>query len=586
PLVTPLGWRLHKLPLPWLKLAMVGMFVAEIPLPLAALVPGVPGAVAGLGIAGLMVGIWLSGNFGYFNLIVIALSVTLLDGDGLRGLGLASLTDPAGPLLVTHLVALHTGFALVVFPLNSFSAQAWSHWPLFQRIRPGWLAGPVHLLRALQQFRLVHPFGVFPPGTMPGVKCVTVIEATHDGTDWFECRHRFSPTTETSRPRFVAPHHPRGDQAVIYETFGLNGTSILHAFIGTGLPYAYSHVSGAKLLVDRMLDGRAAGYSTVFFAEETTERLRVPPVAVRIRTVMLEPTSVAEQRESGRWWRRTTIGPHLPETRRDPGLRGDVLPPPELWHWEDVLWKRRTHLERVRRAALAGASSTSAALEWPEGLGAADVEAFWSEFVPRVARADRSNWDDLPALARRLEAELGRDALRRHERILGRLCFGLAAKLEPLFLGEGLPPLLGLRPATIDVKSYLHLGMLLHVIALEGREAFERVWEDPRRAAEHAAGLTLAGGLFLQALFRNEAFVFEAQKLRLLQAILEPERDDRPPPPPAIQALAERAFGAVEVIPFLREQFRGVAAETGEPERYPRFALPPDGRAVRVPEVA
>ena len=84
PLASPLGYLLHKAPVVLLKGAMFVMFVQEIIMPPILLVPGTPGIVAGLSIIGLMFGIWACGNFGYFNLAIICLCVTVFDSTALR----------------------------------------------------------------------------------------------------------------------------------------------------------------------------------------------------------------------------------------------------------------------------------------------------------------------------------------------------------------------------------------------------------------------------------------------------------------------------------------------------------------------
>jgi hypothetical protein len=83
------------------------------------------------------------------------------------------------------------------------------------------------------------------------------------------------------------------------------------------------------------------------------------------------------------------------------------------------------------------------------------------------------------------------------------------------------------------------------------------------------------------ATFQYEALIFQAQKRRLTTRFLFPERPggmtkyDRD----AIVML-EQLSGAMELMVFLEDQFRGPEFEAGFPEHYPTFAHQPDGEVV------
>ena len=57
-------------------------------------------------------------------------------------------------------------------------------------------------------------------------------------------------------PKFVSPYHPRGDQAVIYETFGLNPTSLISGMVGPWDPYSYGTQPAANVLCQCIVEGR------------------------------------------------------------------------------------------------------------------------------------------------------------------------------------------------------------------------------------------------------------------------------------------------------------------------------------------
>jgi hypothetical protein len=591
PLATKLGWYFQKAPIAVLKVALIAMFIAEIPVPFMLLGTGTVGILGGIITGLLMVGIWLTGNFGYFNLAMIALCVVPFDTLSPTHFHVASMFAADAPRFTNAVLLVHFIGALLVFPLNSFTAQSWSHWPLFMRVRPKLLKWPIDFFRALQPIRCVHPYGVFPPKTMPPVKCVAIMEATWDGEHWEECKHPFSPTAPNSQPRFVAPHHPRGDQAVVYETFGLRDSSMLHGMIGSGNPYGFSARLGVLSIAQRVLEGYGPLYGDVFFTPDTFPATRPPPKALRMRTHMLLPTTHAQHVATGNYWTREPIGPHMPVTHLDPLYWEELLDEPEMWHWEDIIWKRRSKLSAVTKRLRAGENPHTAVLAETDEISAADLDLFWGEFLVRVREVDRSDWQALPDLVDGLRARYGRKQLRKHERILGRYGFMLHDKLDPLFLDSGLMPIFGVGKAAIDVKSYMHLGMLVHIILVEGKDAFERVLREPLAANDYVSKLSISTGLYMTGIFRFDTFVFEAQKMRLLKAVMEPKRVQFSLPDPkltaALDEMAKRAFGVVEVIPFLCEQFKGPRFDGGEPENYPLFEMSADGVAERiVPELA
>ncbi len=196
----------------------------------------------------------------------------------------------------------------------------------------------------------------------------------------------------------------------------------------------------------------------------------------------------------------------------------------------------------------------------------------------------------MPDLVEALRRDYDAPTLFAFERLLGRYSFMLTDQLDHLFFDAGLMPVFGKGHPKLGLKSYLHLGMCIHLVICEGKAAFERVRAEPLTLNEHAAKLTVSNGLFCTALFRYELFIFEAQKMRLLQTVMEPKRAQFSLPDPrltaALDQIAMRLFGAVDIVPFMREQFRGPRFDHGYPEHYPTFSLDSNGVVVQDPSPA
>jgi hypothetical protein len=112
----------------------------------------------------------------------------------------------------------------------------------------------------------------------------------------------------------------------------------------------------------------------------------------------------------------------------------------------------------------------------------------------------------------------------------------------------------GVREPQIEVKSFFHLGMLIHYIIGEGKEAYLSVFREPALAATYADEMTTETGLFFTGVFWYETLAYHARKFRLLQKYYAFE-------------YAPGLPGFIALIPFLTEQF-----EIPGEEHYPKFA--------------
>jgi hypothetical protein len=581
PLPSPLGWYVQKLPTILLKPLVLFMFFTEIPAPCFALVPGVLSLVCAACTVFLMIGIQSMGSFGYFSILTINGCIPLLDNTTPGALHVATMFSPGAPVLVNAFVLLHTASACFAFLFNSWVGQTWHMWSFWYRL-PRVLQLPFDLFRLLHPFRWLHPYGVFPPNTGPGVKMTLLVEVSWDKRKWHEIVLPFSPTNPKSPPKFIAPHHPRGDQAVIYETFGLNPTSLISSMAGPWDPYAFGLRTGADVFLERILEGKGNEFVKGGVLAEHAE----PPVAARVSTVMLEAVDLKEHFATGNWWKRTYVGPHAPPRERDPHFWQDFLPEPETWHFDAIFWRKRTpSIRRLMERSRAG-NEDPMALAIADGgdLGPADVERFWNEFVPLISAEERANFDTLADVVPRVRARFARRDLRATKRLLGRFSLLLVARLEPMYLNRWLEP-------EIPAKTYFHLWMVTQHIIGKGREAYLRALENPRAVVTDALSeMTDATGLYLLAIFRYETMIFESQKLRLIDAIsaphdLEEKRrmrdiENMTPGQQKVVRLVQSLSGFACVFPFLRDAFQGSRFDSGYPELYPTFRQLDSGEVV------
>jgi len=312
----------------------------------------------------------------------------------------------------------------------------------------------------------------------------------------------------------------------------------------------------------------------------------MPPAQARLTTIMLEPVTLAEHKKTGDYWKRSYIGPHVPARDRDPAFWSDVFGEPELWHFESIMWRRRSILRPLLDAAARADAAPLSLVTLGTSWSADDVERFWRELVPFIGGDARQNLDNLPDVVEQVEQRFTRQERRQWYRMLNRFALILVTRLEPLYLHRGRKP-------EIDVPTYFHLWMLAHHIIGEGQAAYLAAVAEPRSVSAYIPALTNDTGLFALGLFRYEESVFEAQKLRLIETYTYPHDPARkaanaevlrsgdlsglPPVERWFIEVAQRVSGFFNVVQTLRERFQGPRFARGYPELYPTFRELPNG---------
>jgi hypothetical protein len=508
PLPTPLAWYAHHAPRWFLKASIMFMFFAEVIAPVLGFFSGPLRLVSFAVLSGLMVGIHLTGNWGYFNIGYVLLAFSLLD---LNASVFDVFSEPwasrAGELPD---VAIHAAMGLmflvsiVYFLFNSWVTRTWVHWPWDNAgWNKPWLRAFIGLFRALAPFRIVNGYGVFPPYSQPPVRTIAVFEGSDDGESWKPYAYRFMPTFARSRAPFVAPHHPRLDQALYYACFGVQDASFFGSIVGDGNPYS-SYTRSSWL--DRVAQGLLRNEPAIVdcFAENPFPGRA--PTYVRASSIMMTPTSPSDLKQTGLWWHTRRLGLLVPARKLESWPDELATPSPEIFHPDFVDYKRRSRpLRRISEAFLAGADPDDAVLIEGDGLSADDVQRFWSEIVPELAR-DRGDWSLLDERAQALLAKYGIVALSRYERLLERYAWLLRLRTERYHYADKTPK--------IELKSNFRYHMFLFEVVLDGPEAYRAMLDHPERAAARAAESSDATQLWALAMLRYELMMLHVRIFR------------------------------------------------------------------------
>jgi hypothetical protein len=256
----------------------------------------------------------LTGNYCFFNLLAVALSVTLLDDDFLERLrvhgrnpsvvppesgpsptvapesGDSSKSDkPQALLSWLRFAGLSSIAALILWVsgVQTFERLFQVHgWPRFVVAPLDWV-GP---------FRTINSYGLF--AVMTKTRPEIIVEGSQDGLTWREYEFKWKAGDLRRPPGYVAPHQPRLDWQMWF----------------AALQDVRSNPWFVNFLV-RLLQGERA----VLALLEKNPFPDAPPLYVRARLYEYHFSDPATRAKTGEWWRRELKGEYCPpiSLRRD-----------------------------------------------------------------------------------------------------------------------------------------------------------------------------------------------------------------------------------------------------------------------------
>ncbi len=309
PLPPWTAWYAQRLP-GWVHKGMtLGMFAIELGVPWLIFAPArlrrlrvVACALLVLG----QLGIAVTGNYGFFNLLAIVLCVPLLDDAVLRPvLPLRLAAGEPEPLWRRRVTV---ALAAMIAPLSALTFAR-----EISATLPGGRGADHPLLRAVAPLRSVNGYGLFR--VMTTERPEIVIEGSRDSVHWLEYEFRWQPGAVSRRPRFVAPHQPRLDWQMWFAALDPEGAE----------PWLAGLVRG-------LLEGRPQVLSLL----GPNPFLDAPPRYVRLVSYRYRFTTAQERSRTGAWWARQFVGyltraialPGTPPTPDSAARRPPESPPP------------------------------------------------------------------------------------------------------------------------------------------------------------------------------------------------------------------------------------------------------------------
>jgi lipase maturation factor 1 len=287
PLPTPVAWCAHQLPQRLQKISTASVLLIELVGPVLMLGPAQVRYIACGVFVGLMLLIEITGNYAFFNVLGVALSVLLLDDDFWSALVHRPINARTNGAYISTsdsiLSAVHFAIALVLLFLSCDVIAKLFRRPLT------WPRLLVRCLEFLGPFHLVNGYGLF--AVMTKERPEIIVEGSEDGVNWQAYEFKYKPGTVNRAPRFVAPHQPRLDWQVWFAALG----------------YCENNPWFVRFLM-RLLEG-SKPVINLLKANPFPQR---PPRYIRASLYDYRFTDRAQHRQSRAWWRREHRGLYCP----------------------------------------------------------------------------------------------------------------------------------------------------------------------------------------------------------------------------------------------------------------------------------
>ena len=278
PLPTWIGWYAHQLPASFQKFSVGVMFGIELGAPFFIFAPRRLRYLACISIIFFQSLIALTGNYCFFNLLTVALSLLLLEDTFWPQRWREKLNQEGA-----HLPKRYGWPKEIVVPIASIIILMTTlQLTGLCRRRFFWPEPLVALYNLFEPFRSVNSYGLF--AVMTTARPELIVEGSSNGTTWFPYEFKYKPGDLKRRPAFVAPHQPRLDWQMWFAALG-----------------DYRENPWLLNFCTRLLQG-SPDVLRLLSKNPFPDK---PPRYVRVLLYDYHFTDFATHRSEGTWWRRT-----------------------------------------------------------------------------------------------------------------------------------------------------------------------------------------------------------------------------------------------------------------------------------------
>ncbi|MGI8427415.1 MAG: lipase maturation factor family protein [Actinomycetota bacterium] len=292
PLPTPIAWYAHQLPSWFQHACTFAVLAIELGVPFLFFVARRPRMLAAWIILVFELGILLTGNYNFFNLLAMSLCVLLFDDQALRGI----LPSRYQRWIATSARSRHGFFERVVLGNLVALILFLSVSVMFLQLGRRPLPHPVTaVLEWFAPLAIVNSYGLF--ANMTTTRPEIVIKGSQDGETWSEYAFRYKPGNTDRRPPWNIPHQPRLDWQMWF----------------AALSTANANPWFTNLLVRLLQNAPIVGGLL-----ESNPFPDAPPRYVRALLYDYRFAS-PEAHRKGAWWRRELLGTYYPAIRLSKG---------------------------------------------------------------------------------------------------------------------------------------------------------------------------------------------------------------------------------------------------------------------------
>ena len=296
PLPTWIAWYAHQLP-GWLQeFSVATMLGIELVIPFLIFGPRLLRNVACIALVTLQVLIMLTGNYGFFNLLTIALCILLIDDVTWKKLlsfrkfeKISNFVNSFRPTLRNTKAPPYKRYILRVLAVFLFVFSSLQFSTQFL----GWTNLPTAIQKALSTLRPLHivgSYGLF--ARMTKTRPEITIEGSRNGSFWSKYQFEWKMDNLRTRPKWVAPHQPRLDWQMWFAALRGN-CSRAPWFISFMLKLLQNKPAVLGLLAKNPFPN-------------------APPRYVRALLHEYQFTDFRAKASYGTWWQRKELGPYCP----------------------------------------------------------------------------------------------------------------------------------------------------------------------------------------------------------------------------------------------------------------------------------
>jgi lipase maturation factor 1 len=285
PLPSPLAWYAHQLPHWFQRFSVGSMFFIELIAPFFIFGPPRLKLTAGILFCLLQVLIFLTGNYGYFNLLTIALCALLFNDAIIKRAiphALKARFVSQSPILSNKHTArnIFAGACTMLIVLLSIT-QFWQKWN-----GPHGIPKALRIVNSsLRPYHFTNSYGLF--WVMHRTRPELVLEGSSDGNSWLPYEFKYKPGDLSSMPPNIGLFLPRLDWEVTFAAYEKKYDK----------PWF-------KRFITKLFEGSPA---VIVLLANNPFFSGPPPQYIRANLYQYQFTSFQERNITGNWWNRKLI---------------------------------------------------------------------------------------------------------------------------------------------------------------------------------------------------------------------------------------------------------------------------------------